>query len=585
MVVLALFGCDNRSFALDAAGYKDVTTLGVIPNGEREMTLELQKALNEGNKRLYFPPGKYLLGTVSIPSDVSLSFDKGAAVTPNVPSLKEKRLFVLAGDNIDISGPEFLFPKVGDREMGPTEINAIIYGTDIKNVKIRGVRVFRTEKNFAGSNGRLDVLYFKKCQNIDVADCESNYVNALVRVYSSYYIKVRNCRGTYSNHITLAEDGSEWLLHEGNWSDHVLHQCQWWGGDSDARKKNISQKETSYLMVRDVKPGDSKFVVNSAGAYDIQVLGNYAQYGMTLGWGSKGRNVLISNNVARYMKDMAYDSEGGENVVITNNIAIDAKFFGIGTYFWGNNILIANNYILIDGEGPEEYRGNFIRMHSPSDLKLFGNGHVLIANNLCVSKLRQPRGIILEAGRDITITGNKLVNGRIRMNDKSTEVVITNNEILNDLSPAFAAIAASAGTRELIIRNNVIRRTSEEGNAVAEQAAISGVLGMEGTRIIEQNLIKGWKYAVWTGPANNGSGKCLIRNNTIEGDFLKEEGVDSNRMFGDGNLDLRTGKSVEFRLTTDLERQKAPPIKDENADVGDNALLPGNQPLGNVQNR
>ena len=59
---------------------------------------------------------------------------------------------------------------------------------------------------------------------------------------------------------------------------------------------------------------------NTAGVYDITVENNTAVNGMCLAWGSKGRNILIANNLARFMSDLAYDTEGGENVVISGNI-------------------------------------------------------------------------------------------------------------------------------------------------------------------------------------------------------------------------------------------------------------------------
>lgn len=114
-------------------------------------------------------------------------------------------------------------------------------------------------------------------------------------------------------------------------------------------------------------PGTPGFHRDTAGTYDISVQNNFAEHGTTLAWGSKGRNILISGNIARYMDDLAYDTEGGENVVISNNISVNSACAGIGCYFYGERVLIANNQVLVFEEGAEKQRGNFIRLHSAAN--------------------------------------------------------------------------------------------------------------------------------------------------------------------------------------------------------------------------
>jgi len=526
------------------ADFTNAVILGLDPTGQADGTPRLQAALDAGKTRIFFPEGTYLLGTVNVPGKARLVFGDDTAVSINPALIQDKVLFRVAGNNVAIQNLKLVFPKVGDHEMGPAELDALIKGDNITNLTVDGLKALRTQGNYQ----QLCGIVLGGCSDISVTRCEISNLYGLVMTFYTQRVAVRNNKATHCDHITLFRDGSEWLTHEGNWSSQVGHQCEWWGGDADTQKPSLSMS-TVDVMNRGTSPQTPGFVPNTPGAYDIQVLGNYAEYGVTLAWGSKGRDILISNNVARYMGDMCYDAEGCENVVISNNVAIDARFFGIGCYFWGNSVLIANNLIVVNSEGDPTYQGDFIRLQSPAN-PAFGSGKVLITGNLCIGKKDRIRLVNLERSRDVTISGNKFMNGRINVTSEAQDVSILNNEITEDLPGNYSAITGASGN-SLYIRNNIIRRKeNEQAPVVGAAAAISNFVTAGGKRAVEGNLIDGWKFSAWSGTVSSTGIPGIFRNNTISGELLEDK---DGRLFDQGNILLSNPTLVTFRVASAAE--------------------------------
>ena len=68
---------------LAATSQTSVVELGVINDGVTDNTETLQQLLDNGPSQLYFPDGKYLLGTTKIPNDRSLVFAPKAEIRLN----------------------------------------------------------------------------------------------------------------------------------------------------------------------------------------------------------------------------------------------------------------------------------------------------------------------------------------------------------------------------------------------------------------------------------------------------------------------------------------------------------------------
>ncbi|EIP98327.1 hypothetical protein OpiT1DRAFT_02783 [Opitutaceae bacterium TAV1] len=523
----------------------------------QELTMAVQTALNSDSPRIFFAPGRYQLGSVVLPAGTRLQFADGAVVEPEVSLLKGKMLFRIIGDDVAIDGLELRFPQHDGHQLGVQELNAIAEARNVTGLRVTGLKALRSEKNYMEKDqGKLVGLRLDSCKDVVVRDCDVSYLWATVWASYTTRLKVQDNKAIQGQYMTLFENGSEWLLHEGNWSQHVTFQCQWWGGDSNDGHKQIP-RGTASTVKRGSRPGDEGFLADTAGTYDIQVLGNFAEYGMTLAWGSKGRNVVISNNLARYMLDMAYDTEGTGTAVISNNISINSKYFGIGCYFWGDSIVISGNLVMVEPEGDPVYQGHFLRLHS-ANARSFGNRKILITGNQFVAREGKPRVITIEASEDVTLSGNKLVNGQINMVNTSQEVLVLNNDIKNTLPGNYHAVRGAQGVKRLIIKGNVFRREANEGNPLPAEAAIAQFFLREGRAIIENNVIEGWKYAAWTGTPPNGEGSAVFRNNDITGELVQDRTINDKKLFRHGNLNLDTLQNTDFRVASEFERQARP---------------------------
>lgn len=523
----------------------------------QELTAALQATLDSGSPRISFAPGHYRFGSLVLPAGARLRFADGATVEPEVSMIKGKTLFRIIGDDVAIDGLDLHFPQQDGYQLGVRELNAIIEARKVTGLRVTSLKALRGEKNYEEKDqGRLVGLRLDSCKDIVVRDCDVSHLWALVWTQYTTRLKVQDNRAVVGQYMTLFENGSEWLLHEGNWSQHITFQCQWWGGDSNDNHRQVP-RGTASTVKRGLVPGDEGFLQDTAGTYDIQVLGNFAEYGMTLAWGSKGRNVVISNNIARYMLDMAYDTEGTGTAVISNNISINSKYFGIGCYFWGDSIVISGNLVMVEPDGDPVYQGNFLRLHS-ANAKSFGNRKILIAGNQFVASEGKPRVITIEASEDVTISGNKLVNGQINMVNSSQEVLILNNDIKNTLPGNYHAIRGAQGVKRLIIKGNVFHREPNETDPLPAEAAIAQFSLREGRVIIENNVIEGWKYAAWTGTPPAGRGSAVFRNNNVTGELMLDRTTNDKTFFRQGNLNLDTLQIADFRLASEAERQARP---------------------------
>ncbi|MDR1280232.1 MAG: hypothetical protein LBK99_05365, partial [Opitutaceae bacterium] len=162
----------------------------------------------------------------------------------------------------------------------------------------------------------------------------------------------------------------------------------------------------------------------------------------------------------------------------------------------------------------------------------------------------------------------KIVNGRIHLRDISEELTLTANEIVNDIPGNYNALQAAPGIRRLFVKDNIFRRLANEDAPLAAEAALANIAGRSGLRIIENNTIEGWKYAAWTGTATGSLAATLVfRNNTLAGELLGSEKVDSKKFHVSGNLDLRALEPAQFRLATEEERKARPPASKRPVDT------------------
>ena len=277
---------------------------------------------------------------------------------------------------------------------------------------------------------------------------------------------------------------------------------------------------------------------------------------------------------------MAYDCEGDGNIVISNNISVNSRIAGIGCFFWADKMQITGNLIMVLDEGDDRYKGHFLRMHwwlPPSQADpgkamasghLFGTGKAFVSGNLFVSEVGGKkcagdtlnRMIQIEDCRDITISGNKFVNGWIRTLPQKTsrKVTIVNNEFDNRIAGNGPAIRIDSKGTEAVIRNNIIRKTAAETDPGYKDAAIHLLADPDKQIIVEGNIIDGWRHAISCAPKNPDGkpSRYIIRNNTISGsmDFLGQP--EQFRKHDAGNLNPRTLRPVTVKHIPGKELKK-----------------------------
>ena len=89
---------------LRGAESDDITSLGVKGDGKTDDTDAVQAALDKGIDSLFFPAGKYLMGTVTVPADTTIRFAPRAVLKINPARLKDKTVIMLAGDRVTLDG-------------------------------------------------------------------------------------------------------------------------------------------------------------------------------------------------------------------------------------------------------------------------------------------------------------------------------------------------------------------------------------------------------------------------------------------------------------------------------------------------
>lgn len=548
----------SSSSALPASGSMvNVLSLGVPNDGSQSATAKLQAAMDGGQRQLVFPPGDYLIGTLRLPKGTVWQSSPETRFHIELPVVTGRTILVIQGGDVLIDGGSFIFSRMGASEIGAEELDSVISAKGQANIEVRNLSAIRTEETYLAKNPDrvFDVMNFEDCEDIFVTRCTSAQFQALLSGKYCRRVTVRDCKSTDSFYMTTLYHGSEWVKHLGNWSSRVKFQFQWWGGDSDDGHPWVAD-DTQRTVKRGLREGQEGFEKDSVGFYDVIASHNYAEYGVAAIWGSKGRNIIISDNISRFMQDIGFDTEGGEKVVISNNISINSAASAYACYFYGDELLITGNIGAVEAEGDVKYQGAFLRLHSPGGPEHFGNGRVLIEGNLFTSKVSdKPRPIIIEASRDVMISNNKLVNGYITMNNHAQSVTVTGNDFRFDLKGNYPAIIAAAGTESLVVRNNQFSRPKTEDSPSPADAALVSLWGAGGRRIVEGNVIDGWRRSLdlVTG-AEGATSQMMLLRNSLSGE-IATDGADVSRVLALDNISLSTLKKITLSGSLDPDAQ------------------------------
>ena len=480
VVMLATLAVGPWITAAAAAQGVDVCELGLVGDGTADDTDALRAALRDGHKDLYFAAGRYRLGTVELPDGVRLNFSPLAKLQI-VPDRLEQRpnirifsddidglyrrwehsasedgrrgiparavLFVTGGRDVSLSGLRFDFADADNYLLDEIVHARGAHGLQISDFDIRDGR--DTVQRDLTIGGKVLVKALQS-RDVTLRNSASQDVAHMLMAFGCENVDVHSNRMRRGYAMTTFSAGSQWLRHHDNWSQQVRFQAVWRGGSPDPSRKAPQVPAGSAKQTHDryLTQTDDGWHTHTQGAFDVTIQNNYAEYGVVLCWGNKGRQVVIDGNTARFMWDYAYGAEGGENHIFSNNISINSAVAGFMSLYWGEKMVVTGNLIIVrhepfdpelakmpfDKKGhvapghPEAaYFGQFLRFHHgpPNPEDLYGTGSAIVTGNLFVNELaNRPSGVSIENGRDLMISGNKFVNALLRVHSEVTRVQI-----------------------------------------------------------------------------------------------------------------------------------------------------------------
>ena len=574
-----LFGVSSVSVSAE-----DITLLGVTP-GNADNTSAIQKVMESDVNMIHFPAGEYKIGTIKVPADKKLTFDPEARFVPLPLKITDKNLFVVTGDNVTFEGiyHDFAWNGAG---IDDTPVHNLIYAERVSNLLVSKANVRNSDprkivplkdRKRRGRLCNLDgtdpaenyshfgyynaqcIVFAKECSNVTLENSVGSRLHGMITAHTCSNVTSRGNHMISGNYMTHMEEGGECLRHIDNWSRDVKYQVSWFGGSPDPSRKPDVPNGSSTVAIRQLKPGMDGYNRHTSGIYDVLVENNYAEYGNTLAWGNKGRQVVINGNIARFISDYAYGTEGGENIIFSNNIAINCTAGGIVSMYWGEKLQITGNLIMSRHEywdpelswwdNPSKYLGPFIRLHHGpyNEGDHYGAGTVFIDNNLFVNELDQrATDISIQDGRDVTITGNKFVNGRVNKFGPG-KITVMNNEFVSRLDFEQSCVTVSRKTGMAIVKGNVFRREQKlntvdgmrskaselnsvpyflftEGENIegdkfetTDNAAVVLSPGSDFFGLVQDNFIYGWKDAVKGMLPAGKKASVSVMDNTTDG--------------------------------------------------------------------
>ncbi len=575
----------------------------MIADGRTDGTAALQAALDRGLSEIHFDDGIYLLGTVRVPADTRLIFSSQSSVRVNTAAVQtispfisdraKKCLLIVTGDHVTIDGMtiDFTIPGSTDDLLPNDAIDAFVYARGVRDLLVTRARAEKPERRemiplqdrkregrYKGRLGHM-ILLAEDCDDVTLSDSRASSIDLMLYALMCRNVDVHGNRMTTGGAMTTFSVGSQYLRHHDNWSCDVGYQVVWRGGSPDpSRKAPEVPLGSSTIVHRGSRPDDPDYNRHTTGVYDIVVENNYAEYGKTLAWGNKCRQVLISNNIARYMADYAFGAEGGENILFTGNVSVNSTSGSFVSMYWGEKLSITGNTAIVrcDNWDPQlswwpsekQYQGGFVRLHHGPTTKedteagsRYGAGQVFISGNQFVNELTGiPKDIGIQPGRDVTVTGNKFTNGSISKWGPGA-LTVTDNHFTWTFAQEFACVETRNSSGDVTILNNVMQRKPDTGNvasaeevadlgpgpaasekeaeeqpAAANAAAITVNWKSPLRLIANGNVIDGWTQSVHASCESQSPGTLLLMNNLVNGD-IDVTGNWKQRWQGNVNLD------------------------------------------------
>tara|TARA_Y100001933_G_C19015145_1_gene571191 strand:+ start:44552 stop:46873 length:2322 start_codon:yes stop_codon:yes gene_type:complete len=508
----------------------------------KDITTDLQKRLDSGEKMILIPNGKFRVTKLVIPADVTIKGSENSQLIFASDKPEFETLITLTGNNTTLSHLKLSITDDLLTKLHAKNEHNLMVGEGLKNIKIDHVRFELTDKQYIvqrlsrqrpGTRSlmgiRWTILQLSMCEDIEVSNCYFKNFSLGVRTTHCSRVLCHDNVGINGQHNLLSfYHGSEYIKFYNNWFSHVKHPLVWDGGDCSPQNQRLVPNLPRDVM-RNMLPTDKDYAIHMTGTYEVYCHNNYGEYGKTLLWGRKGRRVIMTANSSKYQYDMALDAEGCEEVIVANNICTNSKAAGIGSFYHNDKTVITGNMVIIEDIGDDIYKGQFIRLHSSHGTQ---SGKTIISGNLFVSHLKEPRFIKIDQVRNVLINGNKFVNGGILTNPYGGgKITATSNTFINQLPGQPTLIFINKIIKELTFRNNTFINENQESQsgdpAILLNFEVTKKLASERPdtiandvfRQIDGNSFRGW--AVPIGFSNLPDGpypaRVILVNNLYEG--------------------------------------------------------------------
>ena len=381
----------------------DIRDCGAVGDGKMLCTAAIQKAVDQcaerGGGTVHFPAGRWLTGTVYLASDTTLQLDKDC---------------VLLGsrDHDDYARPHVPVPADDDRP--PFRSAAILAGSDLRNVTIRGEgtidgqgAAFRDKSKLRPKN-----IYLQRCNNVTIEGLR-------LRDAGSWMQHYRHCDGVtirgidVFSHVAFNNDG----LNIDSCSNVLIEDCRIDSDDDAIVLKSLSTDPCRNVVVRNCIVSSHcngiKLGTESQGGFlDIEITDCTVHspqksekiYGRPRGLaaialeivdGGTLNNVTVSdiriegvsvpiflrlgNRARSYVRDVAKPGVGTfQNVVLRDIVAENTGEIGCSiTGLAGHpirNVLLENIKLSFDGGQPKELASRVVpeRAESYPESTMFG---------------------------------------------------------------------------------------------------------------------------------------------------------------------------------------------------------------------
>ena len=524
-----------------------VTALHIGKDAMPDSSAVLQARLDKGERDIVLPTGTTRITRLVLPADTTLRGEPGAVLLLDTPGNPRQPIIELAGDHIsfrqlslrihprtlleNLTGKRFALIKgYGIRDFRMSEINYENTDEHYHLLRTAPEAIVESATNLLARIKlyRWPLVELVDCSDIEISDCYFRNFCSVIQATQCRRVSFHDNIGINGLHNAMRfYNGSEYFLFYNNHFSHVKHPMVWDGGDCSPRTPlKPSGIEAAMTVDRKMKIGDPDYASHMAGAYEVFCYGNYGEYGKTLAWGRKGRRVIVTGNSARYTYDLAFDAEGCEEVIFSNNLAVNSKAGAFGVFYYNSGTSITGNVVVTENKGNPIYQGQFARIHAAYGVN---SKRTVISGNLFISNMPEPRFIRVDKCKDLLISGNSFINGGVKTNRYSVggSLTILGNSFVNRLENAETLVLVERGVAGFTFsHNNLVNHARTAAPAL--ELSLGPVkeeerAGEKVYRQLDGNTFRGWQIPVRISENAQKNMPTIFFNNLYEGNITFPE--------------------------------------------------------------